>query len=110
MKIGQVGLPLIHNDAIKKSPVKDVFNIAIPLAKEDSAGRKSWDETAVLVGVLGYDTWYNIKRGKISISNKDGSNVWVDDDKGTQAYLTEKTSPAVVQKLIDELIQHQPKQ
>ena len=47
------GIPLIQNDSIVQSPVKDVFRISIPLAKEDSAGRKSWDETAVLVGVQG---------------------------------------------------------
>jgi inosine-uridine nucleoside N-ribohydrolase len=102
------GLPLIHNDAITNSPVKDVFRISIPLAAEDSAGRKSWDETAVLVGVLGYDKWFDVKRGKILISDKDGSNTWINDENETQAYLIEKTSPAVVQKLIDELIQHQP--
>jgi len=105
----KAGLPLIHNDTIQNSPVKDVFRIAIPQAAEDSAGRKSWDETAVLVGVLGYNEWYNIKRGKISISDKDGSDIWINDDNGTQAYLVEKTSPEVVQKLINELIQHQPK-
>lgn len=105
----KVGLPLIHNDAIANSPVKDVFRISIPQAAEDSAGRKSWDETAVLVGVLGYDKWYDVKRGKISISDKDGSNTWIDDSNGMQAYLIEKTSPEVVQKLIEELIQHQPK-
>lgn len=103
------GLPLIHNDAITNSPVKDVFRISIPQAAEDSAGRKSWDETAVLVGVLGYDKWFDVKRGKIVISDKDGSNTWIDDANGTQAYLIEKTPPEVVQKLIDELIQHQPK-
>ncbi|MEO8713167.1 MAG: nucleoside hydrolase, partial [Parafilimonas sp.] len=102
------GLPLIHNDSIKNSPVKDVFRISIPLAAEDSAGRKSWDETAVLVAVLGYDRWYNVKRGKIIISDKDGSNTWVDDANGKQLYLVEKTSPEVVQKLINELIMHQP--
>ena len=103
------GLPLIHNAAIKNSPVKDVFRISIPQAAEDSAGRKSWDETAVLVGVLGCDKWFDVKRGKISISDKDGSNTWINDTNGTQAYLVQKTSPEVVQKLIDELIQHQPK-
>lgn len=105
----KVGLPLIHNDAIKNSPVKDVFRISIPMAEEDSAGRKSWDETAVLVGVIGDDKWYTTKQGKIVISDKNGSNTWVDDKTSNQYYLVEKTSPAVVQKLIDELIQHQPK-
>lgn len=105
----KVGLPLVHNDAIQNDPVKDVFRISIPQAAEDSAGRKSWDETAVLVAVSGYENWYDVKRGKIVISDKDGSNTWVDDLNGTQAYLVEKTSPEVVQKLINELIQHQPK-
>jgi pyrimidine-specific ribonucleoside hydrolase len=103
------GLPLIHNDSIKNSPVKDVFRISIPLAAEDSAGRKSWDETAVLVGVLGYEKWYSLKQGRMVISDKDGSNTWTEDKTSNQYYLVEKVSPAVVQKLIDELIQHQPK-
>ena len=102
------GLPLIHNDAIQNDPVKDVFRISIPQAEEDSTGRKSWDESAVLVGVLGYGKWFDVKHGKIVISDKDGSNTWIDDANGKQAYLVQKVSPAVVQKLIDELIQHQP--
>jgi hypothetical protein len=105
----KVGLPLIHNDDIQNSPVKDVFRIAIPMAAEDSAGRKSWDETAVLVGVLGYENWYDVKQGKIVISDKDGSNTWVDDKTFNQYYLVEKAPPADVKKLIEELIQHQPK-
>lgn len=103
------GLPLIHNDLIMNSPVKDVFRIAIPQAAEDSAGRKSWDETAVLVGVLGYDKWYDIKQGKIVISDKDGNNTWIDDKISNQYYLVEKAPPADVQETIDELMQHQPK-
>jgi len=105
----KVGLPLIHNDAIQNSPIKDVFRIAIPMAAEDSAGRKSWDETAVLVGVLGYENWYDVKQGKIVVSDKDGSNTWVDDKTSNQYYLVEKAPPADVKKLIEELIQHQPK-
>ena len=102
------GLPLIHNKAIKNDPVKDVFSISIPLAPEDSAGRKSWDETAVLVAVMGYKKWFDVKRGKIIVSDKDGSNTWVDNAHGTQAYLVQKVSPLVLQNLIDRLIQHQP--
>ena len=104
----KVGLPLIHNDAIQNSPVKDVFRISIPLAAEDSAGRMSWDETAVLVGMLGYESWYDVKQGKIVISDKDGSNTWSEDKTSNQYYLVEKASPADVKKLIEELIQHQP--
>ncbi len=103
------GLPLIHNDAITNSPVKDVFRISIPMAAEDSAGRKSWDETAVLVAVEGYEQWYTVKQGKIIVSDKDGSNTWVDDQTSRQYHLVEKASPEIVQQLIDELMQHQPK-
>jgi len=103
------GLPLVHNNSIRNNPVKDVFRISIPLAAEDSSGRMSWDETAVLVGVLGYQQWYNVKRGKIKVDAASGANTWVNNEKGDQYYLVEKASPADVQKLIDELMQHQPK-
>ncbi|CAN5484665.1 nucleoside hydrolase [soil metagenome] len=109
-EIGQkikTGLPLIANDAIKNSPVKDVFRIAIPMAKEDSAGRMSWDETAVLVAVLGYQPFYKLITGQIVI-NEDGSNAWINE--GTkQAYLIEDKPSSEVQDLINKLLMHQPK-
>lgn len=102
----KAGLPLIRNDAIKNDPVKDVFRIAIPMAKEDSAGRKSWDETAVLVAIKGYGSWYTLHKGRIIVAN-DGKNTW--DDTGTgQAYLVEKADYEIVQALINQLITHQP--
>jgi len=102
----KTGVPLINNIAIKNDPVKDVFRISIPLAKEDSAGRMSWDETAVLVAIKGYSPWYQLHKGKIAIT-ADGGDTW--DDTGTgQAYLVEKTNPTVIQKVINELIMHQP--
>ncbi len=108
-EIGQkikTGLPLINNDAIQNSPVKDVFRICIPMAKEDSAGRMSWDETAVLVAATGYRPYYKIKPGKIII-NDDGSNSW--SNKGTKHfYLVEDRPVAEVQHLIDTLMMHAP--
>lgn len=101
-----VGLPLVHNQAIKNDPAKDVFSISIPKAKEDSAGRMSWDETAVLVAIKGYSQWYSLHSGRMKVAD-DGSDVWDDNGKG-QAYLVEKVDYTEVQKLIDELIQHQP--
>ncbi|HWB25879.1 MAG TPA: nucleoside hydrolase [Chitinophagaceae bacterium] len=106
MKI-KAGLPLIHNKAIVNSPVKDVFRISIPMAKEDSLGRMSWDETAVLTAVAGNAPWYTLHYGHIVVS-PDGSNTW--SDEGTQqAYLIEKVSPMAVQNLINMLIMHQPR-
>jgi inosine-uridine nucleoside N-ribohydrolase len=105
MKI-HVGLPLIHNQSIKNDPTKDVFALSIPKAKEDSAGRMSWDETAVLVAVKGYSQFYTLHPGRIKVAN-DGSDTW--DDNGTgQAYLVEKVDYKEVEKLINKLIQHQP--
>jgi len=102
----KAGLPLIHNTAIKNDPVKDVFRISIPMAKEDSLGRKSWDETAVLVAIKGYSKWYTLHKGRIIVA-ADGSDKW--DDNGTgQAYLVEKADYHKVQDLINLLIMHQP--
>ena len=102
----KAGLPLIHNDAITNDPVKDVFRIAIPMAKEDSAGRKSWDETAVLVAIKGYHKWYTLHQGRMIVAD-DGKNTW--DDNGTgQGYLVEKANYKKVEDLINLLIMHQP--
>ncbi|HAL81749.1 MAG TPA: nucleoside hydrolase [Mucilaginibacter sp.] len=102
----KVGLPLINNAAIKNDPTKNVFRISIPMAKEDSLGRMSWDETAVLVAIKGYSKWYTLHKGRIIVA-ADGSDVW--DESGTgQAYLVEKVDYHQVQDLINELIMHQP--
>ena len=103
----KVGLPLIHNNKIQNSPVKDVFRISIPLAKEDSAGRKSWDETAVMVAIKGFERYYHLHYGHIKVAD-DGKNSWI--DKGNnQSYLIESVAPKKVQSLINKLIMHQPK-
>ncbi|HEV2355377.1 MAG TPA: nucleoside hydrolase, partial [Puia sp.] len=101
------GLPLIHDPSIHNDPVKDVFRISIPLAAEDSAGRSSWDETAVLTGICGYAPWYSVKRGRLVV-NPDGSDRWVDDEKGDQAHLVEAAPVHEVQDLINRLMAHQP--
>ena len=103
----KVGLPLIHNVAIKNDPVKDVFQISIPMAKEDSLGRKSWDETAVLVAIKGYDKWYTLHQGRMIVAD-DGKNSWDNTGIG-QAYLVEKVDYKDVKKLIDQLIMYQPR-
>ncbi|MBD0289178.1 MAG: nucleoside hydrolase [Flavisolibacter sp.] len=105
MKI-KVGLPLIHNEVIQDSPVKDVFRIAIPKAKEDSAGRMSWDETAVLIAAKGYAPFYTLKQGTMTVA-ADGSNTW-EDTGPKHAHLIEKASVQEVQDLINRLIMHQP--
>lgn len=102
----KTGLPLIRNDAILNSPVKDVFRICIPLDKEDAAGRMSWDQTAALVAVRGYTTWFDVVDGHMTVE-ADGSNGW--SKQGTShRYLVFKTDPAVLTDLINNLMMHQP--
>ena len=100
------GLPLIHNDQIHDSPVKDVFARSIPLDPHDQNGRMSWDETAVLVAVRGYATYFTAVGGKI-ICHDNGSNGW--DKEGTRDhYLVRKMPVVELEKVIDELMMHQP--
>jgi pyrimidine-specific ribonucleoside hydrolase len=58
----KTGLPLINNAAIKNSPVKDAFRIAISKSAGDAQGRMSWDETAVLIAIKGYELFYDLQR------------------------------------------------
>jgi len=100
------GLPLINNAAVINSPVKDVFRICIPMSTQDSAGRMSWDQTAVLVAIKGYEPWYRLEKGKIVVAD-DGSNTWAREPL-TQGYLVEVQSHLIVQELINNLMMHQP--
>jgi inosine-uridine nucleoside N-ribohydrolase len=103
----KTGLPLINNNAIKNSPVKDVFRICIPLDKNDKDGRMSWDETAVLVAIAGYKPYYKLKSGTIEISD-DGSNTF-NDKGGNHFYLIENRPALEVQNIINKMMMHQPK-
>jgi pyrimidine-specific ribonucleoside hydrolase len=102
----KTGLPLVRNESIRNSPVKDAFRIALPQSPDDSAGRMSWDETAVLVGVKGYEPYYTLRPGRIRVA-PDGSNTW-DSTGAGQHYLVENVPPATVQEVIDRLMAHQP--
>ncbi len=101
------GLPLIQNDRIQHSPVKDVFRISIPLDKNDRDGRMSWDQTAVLVAIKGPSPYYTTRSGRITIL-ADGANGW-DVGKQGHRYLVERRPVADVQALINTLMQHQPR-
>lgn len=102
----KTGLPLVNNTSIQNSPVKDVYRISIPLSPQDSAGRMSWDQTAVLIAVKGYKPWWKIEKGKIIVA-KDGSNKW-STQSSLHNFLVEEQDPSIVQKLIDRLMMHQP--
>jgi pyrimidine-specific ribonucleoside hydrolase len=100
------GIPLISS-SIKNSPVKDVFEISVPKSKEDSNGRKSWDQTAVLMAVRGIDRYYSTVPGRLVCKN-DGGNSWDQNGRG-HFYVVEKTPSAEVEKVINDLMMHTPK-
>ena len=106
MKI-KSGLPLVNNAAIQNSPVKDVYRISIPLSAQDSAGRMSWDQTAVLIAVKGNSPWWDMKKGQITVAT-DGSNKWKDEPLH-QRYIIERMPVTVISDLINKLMMHQPK-
>jgi len=108
-EIGQkikTGIPLINNLEIRESPVKDVFAICIPMAEEDSAGRMSWDETAVFVAVKGWQNYYELETGRCKI-NAEGINEWKREES-TEARLIEKMPPEKMSQILNQLIMHQP--
>lgn len=100
------GIPLIQNLNIKNSPVKDVFRISIPMDKQDKDGRMSWDQTAVLIAIRGTQPFYTLACGTMMI-NEDGSNAWNAKGKG-HCHVVEAQPSAAVQKLINDLMMHQP--
>lgn len=102
----RTGLPLINNRSIQNSPVKDVYRISIPKSLQDSAGRMSWDQTAVIIAVKGVGPWWKTKTGQIIIAG-DGSNTWK-EGRGTHRYLVEALPPAVIEDYINTLMMHQP--
>jgi pyrimidine-specific ribonucleoside hydrolase len=102
------GLKLAVSD-IKNSPVKDVFRISIPLSAEDKNGRKSWDQTAVLIAVYGTNGFFETKKGNIVV-NSDGSNGWENNPAGNHIYVTQKMPVTEMSKFIEERMMHLPYQ
>lgn len=97
----KTGLKVVANENLK-SPVKDVYALAMPQSKDDSEGRMSWDQTAVLVAIRGVQPYYGLKRGKIIIEG--GNNKWQDDPMGKHGYLTEAMPVGQVTAVIEGLM------
>jgi hypothetical protein len=102
----RTGLRLIDSD-LENHPAKDVFRISIPLAAEDSLGRMSWDETAVLIGVYGIKGFFSKVRGKI-IVNENGSNEWQNDDAGNHYYVVQEMPVPEMAGFIEDRMMHEP--
>lgn len=102
----RTGIPLISNEKIKNSPVKDVFALSIPMDKQDANGRMSWDQTAVWVAVLGNEKYFELEEGRMQVRD-DGYNTWDTSEKG-QYRLVGKSNMKGIEKEINDLMMHQP--
>lgn len=91
---------------VKNSPVKDAYSLCF--AEGDPDGRMSWDLTAVLVAIKGYEPYYKVERGTFCIVNEEGVNVWTPDEKGRDLRLIEKVPATEMAALIEEYMMHQP--
>lgn len=98
------GIRLINNGEIQNSPVKDAFEIALK-KDNNTVGRNSWDETAVLVAVRGIAPFFGYKKLNFEIKD-DGQNIMIPGEKFT--YLTFKQTPEEISKVIEDLMMHQP--
>jgi inosine-uridine nucleoside N-ribohydrolase len=90
---------------IQNTPAKEAFTIC--LRQDDPNGRKSWDQTAVLVAVRGAERYFNTVKGRI-IMGKNGSNSWQDDAEGLHEHLTWKTPVEELTEIIEDLMMHEP--
>jgi len=99
------GLPLLDS-SVAKSPVKDVFARSIPMSKEDVKGRMSWDETAVLVAVKGYQSYFTVVPGRI-VSNINGTNGW-DSTGKRDTYLVQQMPVTLMENIMNGLMIHRP--
>ena len=103
----KTGLRLIKNEKITNSPVKMAYAINIAKRAYDKGGRRSWDQTAVLVAINGFNPYFGYKTGWF-VTNSDGSNNWIDDSNGKHKYLVQKMSPDSVAHVIEDLMMHKP--
>jgi inosine-uridine nucleoside N-ribohydrolase len=100
------GIPLIRDNSIQHSPVKDAY--ALALAKDkNTTGRMSWDQTAVLVAVRGAAPWFDTRRLNFRIE-EDGSNTLIPGERFTWLSL-KAGKKQELQSLIESLMHHQPR-
>lgn len=92
---------------VENSPVKDTYRLC--LAEGDKDGRMSWDQTAVLVAIKGYEPYYHMERGTVSLADDhSGFNTWTPSDAGKHLRLIEKMPVPEITELIENYMKHQP--
>lgn len=95
-----VGMPV--ND----SPVKETYELSF--AEGDPDGRMSWDQTAALVAVKGYEPYFLPEQGMMSV-NEAGYNDWKPSAGGKHIRLIAKLPPVQLAAILESYMMHQPK-
>jgi len=99
------------------NPVKDAFaarltpreKVVVGKGWDQLAGHPSWDETAVLIAVRGWEPYFNLERGRFEMVGDKGEDRWVADPASICGRVTEKMPKAEVGKVLDELMCRKPK-
>jgi inosine-uridine nucleoside N-ribohydrolase len=98
------GIRLTHNNAIQNSPVKDAFEVALR-KDQNTKGRNSWDQTAVLVAVRGIEPFFTTRGINFRIED-DGKSTVIPGERFQ--YLEFKQAPEQIASFIEELMMYQP--
>ena len=96
----------VANLADNGNPVRDVF--AKMLTAGEPNGHPSWDQTAVLIAVRGWEPYFSIDRGRFEMVGADGDDRWVADPESRCGRITEKMPKAEVGAVMDELMCRPP--
>jgi inosine-uridine nucleoside N-ribohydrolase len=88
---------------VENSPVKDVYSMCLA---EDIVARASYDQTAVLVAIKGYESYFSTERGTVNV-NSDGYNTWTPDENGRHVRLMQKLPPEQLASIIETCMMHQ---
>lgn len=91
---------------VSNSPIKETYQLS--LAQDNPYGRNSWDQTAVLVAIKGYEPYYTALRGTLIVDQTTGANSWIQNDQGRHAYLVKKMPDEQIALLIEKYMMHQP--
>ncbi|MDR1675685.1 MAG: nucleoside hydrolase [Tannerella sp.] len=91
---------------VKDNPVKEAYGLCF--AEGDPDGRMSWDLTAALVAVKGYEPYFASERGTMSV-NEEGYNSWTPSAGGKHLRLIAKLPPEQVAAILESYMMHQPK-
>jgi len=90
---------------IENSPVKEAY--ALCFAEGDPNGRQSWDLTALLVAIKGYEPYFSSERGTMTV-NEEGYNHWIPAADGKHIRLIAKLPPEQMASILETYMMHQP--